>query len=211
MKQENFAEEARKEEIKRCIENRDILKLRKMYASLIKKWIRKYSWANLEKEDLKQESIIALIRACDKFDQSMESSFGVYLQHWIHYQLGQYVLRNVNVIRPNLHFTENPDLITETNKKDIDDYKNFSYINIDDPDCNLEIPEECKDADRKICWQEILQIAKKELKERNFNIILGRINGKPLRALAKEHKLSQERIRQIELASFGKIREKIGF
>lgn len=211
MKQENFAEEARKEEIKRCIENRDILKLRKMYAPLIKKWIGKYSWANLEKEDLKQESIIALIRACDKFDQSMESSFGVYLQHWIHYQLGQYVLRNVNVIRPNLHFTENPDLITETNKKDIDDYKNFSYINIDDPDCDLEIPEECKDVDRKICGQEILQIAKKELKERNFNIILGRINGKPLRALAKEHKLSQERIRQIEFASFWKIREKIGF
>lgn len=75
----------------------------------------------------------------------------------------------------------------------------------------MEIPEECKDVDRKICGQEILQIAKKELKERNFNIILGRINGKPLRALAKEHKLSQERIRQIELASFWKIREKIGF
>lgn len=198
-------------EVLDSIKNKDIIKLSKIFKPLINKWIHKYDWSRVDREDLKQEAIFAIMNAVKYFDAEKGSSFGVYLEYWLHYHLGQYVLRNVNLVRPCTNYLvfESAEL-SEVTKKAIDDYHNFSYVNIDNPECEYQLPEKPQDCDRAICGKQLKKLAQKELPERTYDILCGRCDDKSLSQLGKKYSLSKERIRQIELLAIKKMRKKLG-
>lgn len=198
-------------EVLDSIKNKDIIKLSKIFKPLINKWIHKYDWSRVDREDLKQEAMFAVMSAVRYYDVTKSSSFGLYLEYWLHYHLGQYVLRNVNLVRPCTNYLvfESAEL-SEVTKKAIDDYHNFSYIDIDNPDCQYQLPENLQDFDRAICGKQLKKLAKKELSERTYDILYGRCDGKSLSQLGKKYSLSKERIRQIELFAVKKLRKKLG-
>lgn len=198
-------------EVLDSIKNKDIIKLSKIFKPLINKWIHKYDWSRVDREDLKQEAMFAVMNAVKYFDAEKGSSFGLYLEYWLHYHLGQYVLRNVNLVRPCTNYLvfESAEL-SEVTKKAIDDYHNFSYVNIDNPECEYQLPEKSQDFDRVICGKQLKKLAKKELSERTYDILYGRCDDKSLSQLGKKYSLSKERIRQIELLAIQKLRKKLG-
>jgi RNA polymerase sigma factor (sigma-70 family) len=193
------------------VKKKDIMKLNELFHPLIQKWIRRYYWSRIDNEDLQQEAIFAIMNAVKYFNVEKGASFGVYLEYWLHYHLGQYVLRNVNLVRPCTNYLvfESAEL-SEVTKKAIDDYHNFSYVNIDNPECEYQLPEKSQDFDRAICRKQLKKLAKKELSERTYDILYGRCNDKSLSQLGQKYSLSKERIRQIELLAIGKIRKKFG-
>ena len=198
-------------EVLDSIKNKDIIKLSKIFKPLINKWIHKYNWSRIDREDLQQEAIFAIMNAVKYFNVEKGSSFGLYLEYWLHYHLGQYVLRNVNLVRPCTNYLvfESAEL-SEVTKKAIDDYHNFSYIVIDNPDCQYQLLENLQDFDRAICGKQLKKLAKKELSERTYDILYGRCDGKSLSQLGKKYSLSKERIRQIEFLAVKKLRKKLG-
>lgn len=198
-------------EVLDLIKNKDIIKLSKIFKPLINKWIHKYDWSRIDNEDLQQEAIFAIMSAVKYFDAEKGSSFGLYLEYWLHYHLWQYVLRNVNLVRPCTNYLvfESAEL-SEVKKKAIDDYHNFSYIDIDNPECEYQLPEKPQDFDRAICGKQLKKLAQKELSERTYDILGGRCDGKSLSQLGKKYSLSKERIRQIELLAIQKLRKKLG-
>lgn len=165
-------------------------------------------WSKIDNEDLQQEAIFAIMNAVKYFNAEKGASFGVYLEYWLHYHLGQYVLRNVNLVRPCTNYLvfESAEL-SEVTKKAIDDYHNFSYVNIDNPECEYQLPEKPQDCDRAICGKQLKKLAQKELPERTYDILCGRCDDKSLSQLGKKHSLSKERIRQIELLAIQKLRK----
>lgn len=198
-------------EVLDSIKNKDITKLSKIFKPLINKWIHKYDWSRIDNEDLQQEAIFAIMNAVKYFNVEKGSSFGLYLEYWLHYHLGQYVLRNVNLVRPCTNYLvfESTEL-SEVKKKAIDDYHNFSYVNIDNSECEYQLPEKPQDFDRAICWKQLKKLAQKELSKRTYDILYGRCDGKSLSQLGKKYSLSKERIRQIELLAVKKLRKKLG-
>lgn len=198
-------------EVLDSIKNKDIIKLSKIFKPLINKWIHKYDWSRVDREDLKQEAMFAVMSAVKYFNAEKGASFGVYLEYWLHYHLGQYVLRNVNLVRPCTNYLvfESAEL-SEATEKAIDDYHNFSYINIDNPECEYQLPEKPQDCDRAICGKQLKKLAQKELPERTYDILYGRCDDKSLSQLGKKYSLSKERIRQIELLAIHKLRKKLG-
>lgn len=198
-------------EVLDSIKNKDIIKLSKIFKPLINKWIHKYDWSRIDNEDLQQEAIFAIMNAVKYFNAEKGASFGVYLEYWLHYHLGQYVLRNVNLVRPCTNYLvfESAEL-SEVTKKAIDDYHNFSYVNIDNPECEYQLPEKPQDCDRAICGKQLKKLAQKELPERTYDILCGRCDDKSLSQLGKKYSLSKERIRQIELLAIQKLRKKLG-
>lgn len=198
-------------EVLDSIKNKDIIKLSKIFKPLINKWIHKYDWSRIDSEDLQQEAIFAIMNAVKYFNAEKGASFGVYLEYWLHYHLGQYVLRNVNLVRPCTNYLvfESAEL-SEVTKKAIDDYHNFSYVNIDNPECEYQLPEKPQDCDRAICRKQLKKLAQKELPERTYDILCGRCDDKSLSQLGKKYSLSKERIRQIELFAIQKLRKKLG-
>lgn len=198
-------------EIMDYVKKKDIMKLNELFQPLIQKWIRRYYWSRIDNEDLQQEAMFAVMSAVKYFDVTKSSSFGLYLEYWLHYHLGQYVLRNVNLVRPCTNYLvfESAEL-SEVKKKAIDDYHNFSYIDIDNPECEYQLPENLQDFDRAICGKQLKKLAKKELSERTYDILCGRCDGKSLSQLGKKYSLSKERIRQIELLAVKKLRKKLG-
>lgn len=198
-------------EIIDLVNKKDIVKLSKVFEPLIKKWIVKYNWSKIDKEDLQQESIFAVMNAVKYFNAEKGSSFCLYLEYWLHYHLGQYVLRNVNLVRPTTHYmAANSCVLSDIQKKAIDDYHNFSYVDIDNPDCHFQLVYNPEDNDRAICGKEINKLAKYILPKRTYDILHGRCDDKTLSQLGKNYSLSKERIRQIELLAIGKIRKKLG-
>lgn len=193
------------------VKKKDIMKLNELFHPLIQKWIRRYYWSRIDNEDLQQEAIFAIMSAVKYFNAEKGTSFGLYLEYWLHYHLGQYVLRNVNLVRPCTNYLvfESAEL-SEVKKKAIDDYHNFSYVNIDNPYCQYQLPEKPQDCDRAICGKQLKKLAKKELSERTYDILCGRCDGKSLSQLGKKYSLSKERIRQIELLAVKKLRKKLG-
>lgn len=193
------------------VKKKDIMKLNELFQPLIQKWIRRYYWSRIDNEDLQQEAIFAIMSAVKYFNAEKGTSFGVYLEYWLHYHLGQYVLRNVNLVRPCTNYLvfESAEL-SEVAKKAIDDYHNFSYVNIDNPDCEYQLPEKTQDCDRAICGKQLKKLAQKELSERTYDILYGRCDDKSLSQLGKKYSLSKERIRQIELLAINKMRKKLG-
>lgn len=193
------------------VKKKDIMKLNELFQPLIQKWIRRYYWSKIDNEDLQQEAIFAIMNAVKYFNAEKGTSFGVYLEYWLHYHLGQYVLRNVNLVRPCTNYLvfESAEL-SEITKKAIDEYHNFSYVNIDNPDCDIQLQDKPIDLDRTICGKQLKKLAQKELSERTYGILFGRCDGKSLSQLGKKYSLSKERIRQIELFAIKKIREKLG-
>lgn len=193
------------------VKKKDIMKLNELFQPLIQKWIRRYYWSRVDREDLKQEAMFAVMNAVKYFDVEKGSSFGLYLEYWLHYHLGQYVLRNANLVRPCTNYLvfESAEL-SEVTKKAIDDYHNFSYVNIDNPECEYQLPEKLQDFDRVICGKQLKKLAKKELSERTYDILYGRCDDKSLSQLGKKYSLSKERIRQIELLAVKKLRKKLG-
>lgn len=155
--------------------------------------------------------MFAVMSAVRYYDVEKGSSFGLYLEYWLHYHLGQYVLRNVNLVRPCTNYLvfESAEL-SEVTKKAIDDYHNFSYVNIDNPECEYQLPEKSQDFDRVICGKQLKKLAKKELSERTYDILFDRCDDKSLSQLGKKYSLSKERIRQIELLAIKKMRKKLG-
>lgn len=193
------------------VRNKDIMKLNELFQPLIQKWIRRYRWSKIDNEDLQQETILAIMNAVKYFNAEKGSSFGLYLEYWLHYHLGQYALRNVNLVRPCTKYLifESAEL-SELTKKAIDDYRNFSYVNIDNPECEYQLPEKSQDFDRAICGKQFKKLAQKELPERTYDILCGRCDDKSLSQLGKKYSLSKERIRQIELLAIQKLRKKLG-
>ena len=193
------------------VKKKDIMKLNELFQPLIQKWIRRYYWSRIDNEDLQQEAIFAIMNAVKYFDVEKGSSFGLYLEYWLHYHLGQYVLRNVNLVRPCTNYLvfESAEL-SEVTKKAIYDYHNFSYVNIDNPECEYQLPEKLQDFDRAICGKQLKKLAKKELSERTYEILYGRCDDKSLSQIGKKYSLSKERIRQIELLAIQKLRKKLG-
>lgn len=193
------------------VKKKDIMKLNELFQPLIQKWIRRYYWSRIDNEDLQQEAIFAIMNAVKYFNAEKGASFGVYLEYWLHCHLGQYVLRNVNLVRPCTNYLvfESAEL-SEITKKAIDEYHNFSYVNIDNPDCDIQLQDKPIDLDRTICGKQLKKLAKKELSERTYDILFDRCNDKSLSQLGKKYSLSKERIRQIELFAIKKIREKLG-
>lgn len=193
------------------VKKKDIMKLNELFQPLIQKWIHRYYWSRIDNEDLQQEAIFAIMNAVKYFNAEKGASFGVYLEYWLHYYLGQYVLRNVNLVRPCTNYLvfESAEL-SEITKKAIDEYHNFSYVNIDNPDCDIQLQDKPIDLDRTICGKQLKKLAQKELSERTYGILFGRCDGKSLSQLGKKYSLSKERIRQIELSAIKKIREKLG-
>lgn len=193
------------------VKKKDIMKLNELFQPLIQKWIRWYYWSRIDNEDLQQEAIFAIMNAVKYFDVEKGSSFGLYLEYWLHYHLGQYVLRNVNLVRPCTNYLvfESAEL-SEVTKKAIDDYHNFSYVNIDNPECEYQLPEKASRLDRAICGKQLKKLAQKELPERTYDILCGRCDDKSLSQLGKKYSLSKERIRQIELLAIQKLRKKLG-
>lgn len=198
-------------EVLDSIKNKDIIKLSKIFKPLINKWIHKYDWSRIDREDLKQEAMFAIMNAVKYFDAEKGSSFGLYLEYWLHYHLGQHVLRNVNLVRPCTNYLafESAEL-SEVIKKAIDEYHNFSYVNIDNPECEYQLQDKPSDLDRQICGKQLKKLAKKELSERTYDILFGRCDDKSLSKLGKKYSLSKERIRQIELLAIKKMRKKLG-
>lgn len=193
------------------VRNKDIMKLNELFQPLIQKWIHRYYWSRIDNEDLQQEAIFAIMNAVKYFNAEKGSSFGCYLEYWLHYHLGQYALRNVNLVRPCTNFlvAESAEL-SEVTKKAIDDYHNFSYVNIDNPECEYQLQEKSQDFDRAICGKQLKKLAKKELSERTYDILYGRCNDKSLSQIGKKYSLSKERIRQIESLAIQKLRKKLG-
>ena len=193
------------------VKSKDIIKLNEMFKPLIQKWIHRYRWSKIDNEDLQQEAIFAVMNAVKYFNAEKGTSFSVYLEYWLHYHLGQYVLRNVNLVRPCTNYLafESAEL-SEVTKKAIDEYHNFSYVNIDNPDCDLQLQDKPSDLDRTICGKQLKKLAQKELSERTYDILFGRCDDKSLSQLGKKYSLSKERIRQIELLAIKKMREKLG-
>lgn len=198
-------------EVLDSIKNKDIIKLSKIFKPLINKWIHKYDWSRIDREDLKQEAMFAVMSAVKYFDVEKNSSFGLYLEYWLHYHLGRYVLRNVNLVRPCTNYLvfESAEL-SEVTKKAIDDYHNFSYVNIDNLECEYQLQEKSQDFDRAICGKQLKKLAQKELPERTYDILYGRCDDKSLSQLGQKYSLSKERIRQIELLAIQKLRKKLG-
>ena len=192
------------------VKKKDIMKLNELFQPLIQKWIRRYYWSRIDNEDLQQEAIFAIMNAVKYFDAEKGASFGLYLEYWLHYHLGRYVLRNVNLVRPCTNYLvfESAEL-SEVTKKAIDDYNNFSYVNIDDPECEYQL-QETSDLDRTICGKQLKKLAQKELSERTYDILFGRCDDKSLSQLGQKYSLSRERIRQIELLAIQKLRKKLG-
>lgn len=193
------------------VKKKDIMKLNELFQPLIQKWIRRYYWSRIDNEDLQQEAIFAIMNAVKYFNAAKGAGFGVYLEYWLHYHLGQYVLRNVNLVRPCTNYLvfESAEL-SEVTKKAIDDYHNFSYVNIDNPECEYQLQEKSQDFDRAICGKQLKKLAQKELPERTYDILYGRCDDKSLSQLGKKYSLSKERIRQIELRAIQKLRKKLG-
>lgn len=193
------------------VKKKDIMKLNELFQPLIQKWIRRYYWSRIDNEDLQQEAIFAIMNAVKYFNAEKGASFGVYLEYWLHCHLGQYVLRNVNLVRPCTNYLvfESAEL-SEATKKAIDDYHNFSYVNIDNPECEYQLPEKPQDCDRAICGKQLKKLAQKELPERTYDILFDRCDDKSLSQLGKKYSLSKERIRQIELLAIKKMRKKLG-
>lgn len=193
------------------VKKKDIMKLNELFQPLIQKWIRRYYWSKIDNEDLQQEAIFAIMNAVKYFNAEKGASFGVYFEYWLHYHLGQYVLRNVNLVRPCTNYLvfESAEL-SEVTKKAIDEYHNFSYVNIDNPDCDIQLQDKPIDLDRTICGKQLKKLAQKELSERTYGILFGRCDGKSLSQLGKKYSLSKERIRQIELLAIQKLRKKLG-
>lgn len=190
--------------------NKDIIKLSKIFKPLINKWIHKYDWSRVDREDLKQEAMFAVMSAVRYYDVTKSSSFGVYLEYWLHYHLGQYVLRNVNLVRPCTNYLAFKGAeLSEVTKKAVDEYHNFSYVNIDNPECEYQLQDKPSDLDRQICGKQLKKLAKKELSERTYDILFGRCDDKSLSQLGKKYSLSKERIRQIELFAIKKMRKKV--
>lgn len=193
------------------VKKKDITKLNELFQPLIQKWIRRYYWSKIDNEDLQQEAIFAVMDAVKYFNTEKGTSFGIYLGYWLHRHLGQYVLRNANLVRPCTNYLvfESAEL-SEITKKAIDKYHNFSYVNIDDPECEYQLQEKSQDFDRAICGEQLKKLAKKELSERTYDILYGRCDDKTLSQLGQKYSLSKERIRRIELSAIGKIRKKLG-
>lgn len=193
------------------VKSKDIIKLNELFKPLIQKWIHRYRWSKIDNEDLQQEAIFAVMDAVKYFNTEKGTSFGIYLEYWLHRHLGQYVLRNVNLVRPCTNYLvfESAEL-SEITKKAIDEYHNFSYVNIDNPECEYQLQDKPSDLDRQICGKQLKKLAKKELSERTYDILFGRCDDKSLSQLGKKYSLSKERIRQIELFAIKKIREKLG-
>lgn len=193
------------------VKSKDIIKLNELFQPLIQKWIRRYRWSRIDNEDLQQEAIFAVMNAVKYFNTEKGTSFGIYLEYWLHRHLGQYVLRNVNLVRPCINYLvfESAEL-SETAKKAIDEYHNFSYVNIDNPECEYQLQEKPSDLDRTICGKQLKKLAQKELSERTYDILYGRCDDKTLSQLGQKYSLSKERTRQIELFAIKKIREKLG-
>lgn len=193
------------------VKSKDIIKLNELFKPLIQKWIHRYRWSKIDNEDLQQEAIFAVMDAVKYFNTEKGTSFGIYLEYWLHCHLGQYVLRNVNLVRPCTNYLvfESAEL-SEITKKAIDEYHNFSYVNIDNPECEYQLQDKPSDLDRQICGKQLKKLAKKELSERTYDILFGRCDDKSLSQLGKKYSLSKERIRQIELFAIKKIREKLG-
>ena len=193
------------------VKSKDIIKLNELFKPLIQKWIHRYRWSKIDNEDLQQEAIFAVMNAVKYFNTEKGTSFGIYLEYWLHYHLGQYVLRNVNLVRPCTNYLvfESAEL-SEITKKAIDEYHNFSYVNIDNPECEYQLQEKLQDFDRVICGKQLKKLAKKELSERTYDILYGRCDDKSLSQLGKKYSLSKERIRQIELLAVKKLRKKLG-
>lgn len=193
------------------VKSKDIIKLNELFKPLIQKWIHRYRWSKIDNEDLQQEAIFAVMDAVKYFNTEKGTSFGIYLEYWLHCHLGKYVLRNVNLVRPCTNYLvfESAEL-SEITKKAIDEYHNFSYVNIDNPECEYQLQEKSQDFDRAICGEQLKKLAKKELSERTYDILYGRCDDKTLSQLGQKYSLSKERIRQIELFAIGKIRKKLG-
>lgn len=193
------------------VKNNDIMELNQLFQPIIQKYIKKYSWSQIDKDDFEQEAILAIIRAVKNYNPKKDASFGTYLGFWLHYYFGQYTMKNVNIIRPSSMILGEKTLhFSDSCKKSIDDYKNFSYVNIDDEDCEYQLCDEPEHKDREILKKELVKIAKKELPEKHFDALMKRCEGKTLSEIAKEYSLSKERIRQIEFLATSKVKEKIG-
>ncbi len=74
-------------------------KLVMKYYPLVVKLTRYYRNKGFNRDDLIQEGVIGLIRACKKFDYNKGVKFTTYACYWIRQSIQMYVLKNSNIVK----------------------------------------------------------------------------------------------------------------
>lgn len=191
--------------VKELVRKGDSYAIYNVFKGLIYKWSRKYSWSGVDDDDFKQLSILAIICAIRKFDVDKGLNFTSYLEKWMHAYFGQYAMRNANIIRPSSQFL-NHKSFTGERRRFAEEYKKYSYENIDDEDCNVQLEYEV-DFDRRILREEMRKFAQRILSNKRYDILMRRCNEETMQSIADSYHISKERVRQIELESIKKIKE----
>ncbi len=183
-----------------CIESRD--KLIESNIKLITKVANKYREVveNCDVEDLIQEGIIGLIKAIDRFDISKGTEFSTYIKYWIDKYIINHFKDTKKIKLPNWIYAEKLQVERGISIVSIDEElegKNRHEI-IATENNDIELIEK----------KEYLEYLTKVLTDIEKIVIYERIKGFTLKKIGGRMGLSKERIRQIEISAYKKMKYK---
>ena len=176
----------------------------RLVVSIVEK-IFKNKYPNINKLDMISSGNIGLIIALNKFDISKDVKFATYAQWWIIAKIQEFIASNISIIKQNqkeVHktlFTSNKS--QQNIQSDISIDSNPTQINI--------LSNNAISQEEFLIYQEennkhiqILNQIWKTLNDREKYIIYHRFiseEKKPLKVIAQEFNISNERVRQIEV------------
>jgi RNA polymerase sigma-32 factor len=191
---------------RQCYRSRD--RLVEAHIAFAYKAARKYCRYSGSLEDLQQEAVLGLLRACDKFDLAQPVRFSTYAIGWVRSFMQQYTLRHAQIIsmatnhdnKAAFYRGERLDVIS-MDRQVLPGLMVGDTIEGDNPD-----PSEAIDAG---IHHDMLMdaVACADISPRDRMIFERRALAEDdtLAVIADELGISRERVRQVEKAAFDKV------
>lgn len=157
------------------------------YGKLVKYTIKKVQTVELDYEDLYSMGLVMLWKLSKTYDENLNYQFSTYFCKC-------FTMKIYSMLQDNRY--------TKDNESQVDDTSLYGQ--------NGYIENNFKRIERKETIEEIITVAKENLRERNFNIVFDRINGKTFADIAESYNTSQTNVKRIYDESILKIRKKLG-
>jgi RNA polymerase sigma factor (sigma-70 family) len=167
----------------------------------------RFPWKGMPREDLKSSAFIGLCCAAATFNPRLQVAFSTYVHTCCWHQMCDDYRRYFFVPLPR-HIVRDgpPEHLRERVRQTRWICLRPSEILAD----RILDPHELEPADPDPRLERLSLIVHQRLSKRERGIVLGRAEGRTLRSLGAELGISRERVRQIELAAYRRIRTMMG-
>ena len=177
---------------------------------------KKYSNSKINIEDLIAEGNLGIFEAIKRFKSSKKVRFSTYAVHWIKQKITRYIDDTITLIRTPVYLSDIYRKLLKKPKKQkkaiekllkLSDIKVASLYAMISPDSELlDMLGTTYPITNEIDCRLILETLE-YLSSRNKAILKDRMRGMTLKKTGKRHRLSSERIRQVEKESIEKIKK----